>query len=54
MNNYIRRYFSNLSLLVNDKPLIGLIIMIAAATSFTLLIYMAGKDIGEWMYSILH
>ncbi|MDQ0192128.1 hypothetical protein [Paenibacillus wynnii] len=50
--NYIKKYFDNLNSLVKDKPLVGLVIMIAAAASFALLIYMAGKDIGELLYSI--
>lgn len=53
MNN-IKKYFSNLSTLVDDKPSLGLIIIIAVAASFASLIYGMGKDIGEFLYSILH
>lgn len=54
MNNYIKRYFSNLSAMVDKSPLLGLGIMIAVAGSFMVMIYNSGKQLGDLLYWMLH
>lgn len=54
MNNYIKRYFSNLNAMVDKNPLVGLCIMITVAGSFTLMVYNFGKDLGDLLYTMLH
>lgn len=54
MNNYIKQYFSNLNTSVDKNPLIGLIIMVAVAGSFMVLIYNFGKDLGDLLFTMLN
>lgn len=54
MNHYIKRYFSNLNAMVDKNPLIGLVIMIAVAGSFIVLIYNSGKQLGDLLYGMFH
>lgn len=54
MNNYIKQYFSNLNTMVDKNPLIGLLFMISVVGSFIVLIYNAGKELGDMLYWMSH